>query len=67
MTRVVTFPSRDLYGYGNIQDCLLIETFREGSIGASILLTIISCRIFWFRRRFKPKQLVALSFIFGCT
>ena len=28
MTRVVTFPSRDLYGYGNIRDCLLIETRR---------------------------------------
>ena len=67
MTGVVTFPSRDLYGYGIIRDFLLIETFRERSIGAAILLTIISCRIVWFRRWFKPKQLVALSFIFGCT
>ena len=67
MTRVVTFPSRDLYGYGNIRDCWLIETFREGSIGAVILLTIISCRIIWFRPRFKPKQLVAPSFLLGCT
>ena len=67
MTRVVTLPSRDLYGYGNIRDCLLIETFREGSIGAAILLSIISCRIIWFRQRFKPKQLVALSFIFEST
>ena len=60
MTRVVTFPSPDLYIYGNIQECLLIETFREWNIGDALLLSIVSCRIIWFRPRFKSKQLVAL-------
>ena len=66
MTRVVTFSSRGLYGYESSRDCLLTETFREGSIGA-ILLTIINSKIIWFRPRFKPQQIVAPSFLFGCT
>ena len=66
MTRVVTFSSGGLYGYESFRDCLLTETFREGSIGA-ILLTIIKSRIIWFRPLFKLQQLVAPSFLFGCT
>ena len=66
MTRVVTFSSRGLYGYESFRDCFLTETFREGSIG-DILLTIINSKIIWFRPRFKPKQLVVLSLLFGCT
>ena len=53
MTRVVTFSSGGLYGYESFRDCLLTETFREGSLGA-ILLTIISSRIIWFRPRLEP-------------
>ena len=66
MTRVVTFSSRGLYGYRSFRDCLLNESFREGSIGV-IVLTIINSKINWFRTRFKPQQLVAPFFLFGCT
>ena len=53
MTRVVTFSFRGLYGYESFRDCLLTETFREGSIGA-ILMTIINSKIIWFRPRLEP-------------
>ena len=66
MVRVVTFSSRGLCGYESFRDCLLTETFREGSIGA-ILLTIINSKIIWFRPRFKHQQLVAPSFLFEIT